>query len=366
MPIQNINLGAYYYLWYGRPTLPVFGGVWKSGYSDQPILGEYNSRDTAVINQHIDWAKDALIDFFAINWSDIDSWDDITLKDYYLPNPKTSEIKFCLHYDSSLALNRLGVYPSFDFNQKYSSTKTKGEKFLDDFDYLAETYFKAPQYLKINNRTAVIIYNASAFRNISGYFEQLKINMARRGISLFLIGDIVCWSGIKLSKNILSFVWKHPLEEMAKILYRALRRLSLSNLEKDVNLNKYFDAVTGYNLYAINRIPNFLENVGGLYQKFKEYTNAKQVSFIPNIMPGYNDRNLKALDRPILERKEGEFYEDFWKTAGKFSDLSPRIVLITSFNEWHEGTEIEPSKEYGDKYLKLTKLLKNENTVNKS
>jgi len=32
----------------------------------------------------------------------------------------------------------------------------------------------------------------------------------------------------------------------------------------------------------------------------------------------------------------------------------PHWVLVTSFNEWHEGSEVEPSLEYGSKYIELT------------
>ena len=34
---------------------------------------------------------------------------------------------------------------------------------------------------------------------------------------------------------------------------------------------------------------------------------------------------------------------------------NPDWVLINSFNQWHSGTEIEPSAELGDQYLTLTR-----------
>lgn len=360
-------LGAYYYPWYGKPTLPVFGmGDWKQGYTDHPVLGEYNCQNEEIINQHISWAREAGIDFFAVEWSGLHTWEDITLQNYYLLAKKVSEIKFCIHYDSSLTLNKLGIPYSYNFDDKYSVTKTKGEKFLEDFEYLADTYFNHPQYLKINNYPLVIIYNVSAFRNVSKYLEQLNKNMKRKGFSLFLVGDVVCWAGLRLSKNNLSFFWKQPLEEIVKVFYRAIRRLSLNNLEEDVLLSKYFSAITGYNMYAVNRTTNFLKNVDKVYQKFWNYTHPNNLCFIPTVIPGYNDRNLKGLNRPILGRKEGKFYKEFWKMAKKYLDSSLKIALINSFNEWHEGTGIEPSKEYGNQYLELTKLLKNEVTSNQS
>jgi len=39
--------------------------------------------------------------------------------------------------------------------------------------------------------------------------------------------------------------------------------------------------------------------------------------------------------------------------SGVAIKADPDWVLITSWNEWHEGSEIEPSWEDGDAYLKL-------------
>jgi hypothetical protein len=353
--------GSYYYLWYGRPNIPVLGGgVWESGYTNNPLLGTYNSRDKAVISQHIKWAKEASLDFLIINWGGRESWDDITLKDYYLRNKDSSNIKFCLLYDSSITLNRFTtqrVY-DYDFEDENMPGKSKGDKFLEDFDYLAENYFKHPQYFRIDGKPVVYIYNVSSFRKVDKYFRILQENMRKRGIELFLVADVVCWAGVVASKRNLSFLWDNPPKQSLKTISRALKRLFLNSYEKDFSISKYFSAISGYNLYSENRINNFLEELDSLYKRFKFYSDNNSLVFIPNVMPGYDDRKLKGLSRSVIQRENGSFYKKMFKIAKKYTDKKVPIVAITSFNEWHEGTELEPSKEEGDKYLALTRELK--------
>lgn len=69
------------------------------------------------------------------------------------------------------------------------------------------------------------------------------------------------------------------------------------------------------------------------------------------IIPGYDDTKIR---KPGLkaERQDGKTYQVLWDEAIR---ADPDWVLITSWNEWHEGSEIEPSWEDGDRYLQLTK-----------
>ncbi|GKY92923.1 hypothetical protein MPSEU_000261300 [Mayamaea pseudoterrestris] len=62
------------------------------------------------------------------------------------------------------------------------------------------------------------------------------------------------------------------------------------------------------------------------------------------VSPGFDDTRLSDPDKPIIdrERDEGFLYEILWRRAiaAKAND---NPVVITSFNEWHEGTQIEPA-----------------------
>jgi len=48
----------------------------------------------------------------------------------------------------------------------------------------------------------------------------------------------------------------------------------------------------------------------------------------------WNSKNTK-------DRLNGEYYEREWRSA--LEEAGAEFVSITSFNEWHEGTQIEPA-----------------------
>ena len=67
------------------------------------------------------------------------------------------------------------------------------------------------------------------------------------------------------------------------------------------------------------------------------------------IIPGYDDRKTgRPPPRPVTDRWDGQTYRELWQAA---IAAAPDYILITSWNEWHEGSEIEPSVEYGSRIL---------------
>ncbi|WP_328470301.1 glycoside hydrolase family 99 protein [Streptomyces sp. NBC_00448] len=66
----------------------------------------------------------------------------------------------------------------------------------------------------------------------------------------------------------------------------------------------------------------------------------------PSLGPGYIDHRAKpGSTTPILDRADGATYDQEWAYAlsSGNGDAPPDWVSITSFNEWHEGSMIEPA-----------------------
>lgn len=72
------------------------------------------------------------------------------------------------------------------------------------------------------------------------------------------------------------------------------------------------------------------------------FCKANGLVWAPSVGPGYlDDRAVPGNTTPALNRDNGATYDKEWQNA---LANSPSWVSITSFNEWHEGSQIEPAR----------------------
>jgi len=82
------------------------------------------------------------------------------------------------------------------------------------------------------------------------------------------------------------------------------------------------------------------------------FAQQHNLMYIPSVGPGYIDTRVRPWNGAnTRKRLKGQYYRESWRTA---LHVQPQLISITSFNEWHEGTQIEKAipKRIGEyKYL---------------
>jgi glycoprotein endo-alpha-1,2-mannosidase len=94
-----------------------------------------------------------------------------------------------------------------------------------------------------------------------------------------------------------------------------------------------FDGVYTYDVLAVR---------GASFRSLCMRAHAAGLECAPSVGPGYNAERSTG-DQRIRSRRQGKTYDEMWRAA---IAARPDRVTITSYNEWHEGTQIEPARKH--------------------
>lgn len=308
------EVGVYYYPWYDQPD----SDHWKEGFlreelspSALPVLGKYRSEDANVIRQHLAWSEQYGIDHWICSWWALGSIEDRVLRLHILPALQGSPTKFCIYYE---ATGLLGM------NEKeeivFDSETIK--KFESHIEYLFKYYFNHPNYQRIDGKPVLHLYTSRCFAGRFAEGIAVARQVARRhNQGLYLIGDEIFWGP--------------PNPDRIRLM----------------------DAITAYCMHGpidFKGYPEESQLLMHLSIKFDEYSAiAKKhgVAVAPSIFPGYNNlvirRDNYAIPRKFSrEEKAGSTFSKMADWSEKYIDPKLNTVYVTSFNEWHEDTQIEP------------------------
>jgi glycoprotein endo-alpha-1,2-mannosidase len=301
---------AFYYPWYGTADGP--GGAGRVAHwgridaekkdisesTHYPALGAYDSHDPNVIDQHCRWAKRAGIDTLIVSWWGHGSYCDRAMQTI-LDVCGRHGLTACIYYET------------------VPSPQT-AETAAQDILKVLRKYGEHPAYLKIMDRVVVFVYGRALQEiGLTGWFKALGIINSRKPapVGLMAIGDQFSYGAARVFDGLHTYNTAGLLQGMTP---DEVRKWAPGTYRAWVEL----------------------ADVAGRMGKISALT----------VIPGYDDTKIRKPGLAV-KRFDGELYRAQWDAA---IEADPHWVLITSFNEWHEGSEIEPSFEDKELYLDLT------------
>jgi len=338
---------AFWYGWYGPPP-----GLrhWRAapgepGFAstDTPVLGAYDSHSADVIDQHLAWARAAGIDVLISSWWGPGTYEDESLRLLLDRIEATaSPVRAAVYLETWALFSGGNFSPKFftDPNNFTPAGRARARaRAVSWISYLLETYGARPGVFRAakDAKTApvIFVYTAALFDPFEwqNIFRRVR---AATGIDAFYDADVE-GADVQLQGRVFDGLHLYNPAPLT--------------LEGDLSL-----AARVVNRRAAVRDPAAPVadpiTVGADYRAWAAEARALGRSWSATVIPGFDDRKIRNPSFVVSrDHGDGRTYDAFWRIA---LQSRPDWVLITSFNEWHEGTEIEQSREYGDEFLTRT------------
>jgi hypothetical protein len=265
-----------------------------------PLTGAYDSADEYLLEYQVLLMKMSGIDGVIVDWYGASSFND-----YAVINKATGRL--------FEAVKKAGLLFSICYEDQTIRIRVDGGNIANDQDYaqgqadmqyLQDTWFKDEAYLKWQERPVLFNFGPQYFINGQDW-EALFMPLETRPALVTLDGHFVAAS-----------VGGYPWPPMGQSGGGELSQAALES---------YLEAF--YKKTEINKL-----QVGGAFPRFNDIYQAAGV----------------RLSYGHLDDQDGLTFE---QTLQKALDQQPDMIQLITWNDYGEGTNIEPTEEYGYKYL---------------
>lgn len=321
-----------------------------------PVWGYEDESKPEVMAKKIDAAADHGISTFLFDWYWYEDGPFLerALEEGFLKAENNNRLKFALMWANHDWCN---IHPTL--RAKRDNVLVPGavseKAFLEATDHMIETYFFHPSYWKVNGGLYVSFYELKTLIDGFGGVEKTRevLNGFRERTRQAGCGELHL-NAVVFGIPIL------PGEEVLKDPNFLLKTLG-------------FDSVTSYVWIHHQAMEDFPVTPYAKYRKkcladYERFTNQYELPYYPNVTMGWDSSprtiqtdvfdNLGYPFTPILGGNTPDEFEKALIDAKAFLDkglTEPKILTINAWNEWTEGSYLEPDTVHGMRYLEAIK-----------
>ncbi len=302
---------AIYYPWYGTLWGPhkSWDGWGGYGYSpdvilddkrqtataDYPLEGLYDSWDPQLIRAHVASLRDVGVDGMICSWSGVGDKTDAAFQMILNETMQTTNVSATILYETT-------KNESIGDIDEYS-------RIVGNLSYVLDLYANEPSFLKENGKPVIFIYAVDLYA--TSFWKDVLGCLKTNHDALFIadtwdLGYLDCFDGL-------------------------FKYISTNLDDADLQFRSQYASLYAHSWSLLTG-------------------ESKSKMFIGGVFPGYDDTKIRTPGLKV-SRDDGFLYERRWNDS---ISAAPDWITVTSFNEWKEGTEIEPSLEYGWLYMNLT------------
>ncbi len=311
-------------------AVPQFVGHYQPRLAGE--LGYYDLRNPEIIKQQMELAKFYGIYGFCIYyyWFDGKKLMDTPLR-LIMENPEL-DLPFCLCWANENWSRRWdGKEQDILIAQDYD------EEFPEMFIKDIEPYLSDPRYIKVDGKPLLIIYNPNEIPDLEETIEVWRAYCRKQGI-----GEI----------HLLAVDFSMDKE--------------VKHIELDGFIEFPPHSVCYYNMETINEELTVADaNYAGQIFDYREIVRQKQYlkrnlkNYYKGIFLGWDNTARKPRSATVYHRFSipafREWLEDITEFTIENRQGEDRLVFINAWNEWAEGTYLEPDRHYGYAALESVK-----------